>query len=97
MAGDKIFQARRKLRHMAKASLLKMAFSQKEKLCLLGGGPCPFLLEYQRALFCVSETLGHGCQIERSEIPSDEGTHSREESPRKAAQSAVGPCLPGLG
>jgi hypothetical protein len=97
MAGDKIFQARRKLRQMAKASLLKMAFSQKEKLCLLGGGTCPFLLEYQCALFCVSETLGHGCQIEKLGLPSDENANSGEESSQREVKLAVGPCLPGLG
>ncbi len=97
MADEKIFQARRKLRRMAKANLLKMTFSQKEKLCLLGGGPCPFLLEYQRALFCVSETLGHGCQIEKLELPSDENAKNEGESCQKAVMIAVGPCLPGLG
>jgi len=72
MAGDKVFQARKKLRQIEKANLLKTAFGQKEKKCLLGGGTCPFLLEYQYILFCVSETLGHGCQIEKLRVLSDE-------------------------
>jgi hypothetical protein len=56
---------------MAKANLLKMAFRQKEKNCVLGG-VCPFLLEYQCILFCVSEILGHGCQIEKLRLLSIE-------------------------
>lgn len=82
---------------MAKANLLKMAFSQKEKKCLLGGGTCPFLLEYQCALFCVSETLGHGCQIEKLRLLSDENAETGEESCPRKVELAVGPCLPGLG
>ncbi len=97
MAGEKVLKARRKLRQMAKANLLKMAFSQKEKKCLLGGGTCPFLLEYQRVLFCVSETLGHGCQIEKLRLLSDQNTEGVEESCRREVELAEGPCLPGLG
>jgi hypothetical protein len=97
MADEKIFLARAKLRQIAKANLLKMAFSQKEKLCLLGGGTCPFLLEYQCALFCVSETLRHGCQIEKLGLLSDENAKSEGESCQKAVKLAVEPCLPGLG
>jgi hypothetical protein len=71
MAGEKIFRARAELRRMAKANLLKMAFCQKEKKCLLGG-TCPFLLEYQCILFCVSEIMGQGCQIEKLRLLSNE-------------------------
>lgn len=39
MPGEKIFQARAELRQMAKANLLKMAFSQKEAV-KLAIGPC---------------------------------------------------------
>jgi hypothetical protein len=97
MADEKIFQTRARLRRMAKARLLKMAFSQKEKLCLLGGGTCPFLLEYQCALFCVSETLGQGCQIEKLGLLSDVNVLNDGESCPKAIRLSVGPCLPGLG
>jgi hypothetical protein len=96
MADEKIFLARAKLRQIAKANLLKMAFRQKEKNCALGGA-CPFLLEYQCILFCVSEILGQGCQIEKLRLLSDENAQSEEESPRKTVKLAVGPCLPGLG
>jgi hypothetical protein len=95
MADEKIFQARSTLRRMAKANLLKMAFCQKEKKCALGGA-CPFLLEFQCILFCVSEILGQGCQIEKLGLLSDENAKSGEESPRETVQLAVGPCLPGL-
>jgi len=95
MATEKIFQGRAELRQMARANLFKMVFCQKEKKCLLGG-TCPFLLEYQCALFCISETLGYGCQIEKLRLLSDENAQSEEESPRKTIKLAVGPCLPGL-
>ena len=81
---------------MAKANLLKMAFCQKEKKCLLGG-TCPFLLEYQCILFCVSEIMGQGCQIEKLRLLSNENAQSEDESSRKAVKLAIGPRLPGLG
>jgi len=96
MADKKILQARTKLRKMAKANILKMVFCQREKKCLLGGGICPFLLEYQHILFCVSETLGHGCQIEKLRLLSDENAQSEEESSQNTVRRVVGPCLPGL-
>ena len=82
MAGEKIFRARAELRQMAKANLLKMVFCQKEKKCLLGG-TCPFLLEYRCILFCVSEILGQGCQIEKLRLLSDENLQSEGEPPKK--------------
>ncbi len=87
MAGEEIYQAWKELRRMAKANLLKMAFSQKEKNCMLGG-TCPFLLEYHRFLFCVSETLGQGCQIEKSRLLSSESAQSEGEMP-KGGERAV--------
>lgn len=96
MAGEKIFRARAELRRMAKANLLKMALCQKEKNCVLGG-VCPFLLEYQCILFCVSEILGQGCQIEKLRLLSDKNGQTEDESSRKAVKLAIGPCLPELG
>jgi hypothetical protein len=81
---------------MAKANLLKMAFCQKEKKCVLGG-VCPFLLEYQCMLFCVSEILGQGCQVEKSRLLSGENDESEDGISPKAVKLAIGPCLPGLG
>jgi hypothetical protein len=91
MAGEKIFQARAELRRMVKANLLKMALCQKEKNCVLGG-VCPFLLEYQCILFCVSEILGHGCQIEKLRLLASESGHNEGEMP-KGCEQPVGPWL----
>ena len=96
MADEKIFQARAELRRMAKANLLKMALCQKEKNCVLGG-VCPFLLEYQCILFCVSEILGQGCQIEKLRLLSDENAQNEGWFSPKAVKLAIEPCLPGLG
>ena len=90
MAAEKIFQARAELRRMAKANLLKMAFCQKEKKCVLGG-ICPFLLEYQCILFCVSEILGQGCQIEKLRLLSNENVQSEDGISPKAVKFAIGP------
>jgi len=76
---------------MAKANLLKMALCQKEKKCVLGG-VCPFLLEYHCILFCVSEILGHGCQIEKLRLLSSESVQNEDEMP-KGRERAVGPGL----
>jgi hypothetical protein len=81
---------------MAKANLLKMAFCQKEKKCLLGG-VCPFLLEYQCILFCVSEILEQGCQIEKLRLLSDESDPGEDRISPRPVKLAIGPCLPGLG
>jgi hypothetical protein len=72
MPGEEILQARAELTQMAKANLTKMAFGQKEKDSLLGGGTCPFLLHYRSILFCVSEILRQGCQIEKSSLLTDD-------------------------
>jgi len=95
MDGDKIFKARAELRQMAMANLLKMAFCQKEKICMLGG-VCPFLLEYRRILFCISEIVGQGCQIEKLRLLSEENAGSEDEGSRKAVKLSDEPCLPGL-
>ncbi|MGZ3515268.1 MAG: hypothetical protein ACXU93_15080 [Thermodesulfobacteriota bacterium] len=81
---------------MAKADLLKMAFCQKEKKCVLGGA-CPFLLEYQCILFCVSEILGQRCQIEKLRLLSNKNDQNEDKISLQAVKLTVGPCLPGLG
>jgi hypothetical protein len=97
MLQDKIFDIKSELRQMAKGDLLKMTFCQKERSCLLGG-PCPFLLDHQEILFCVSEVLGQGCQMEklRALLSSDEA-QGREQSRDQSLDLSVGPYLPGLG
>jgi hypothetical protein len=80
MLNEKIFQLKAELRKMTKRNLLRMVLNQKERKCLLGG-ICPFLLEYQRILFCVSEILGQGCQMERlhfNQKAQGEGEHSQK-------------------
>ncbi len=96
MAGENIFRAKAKLRQVAKGNLFKMAFCQKEKRCVFGG-VCPFLLEYQSILFCVSEILGQGCQIEKLRLLSDESDQSEGGISPKPVKLVIGPCLPGLG
>lgn len=96
MEGEKIFKARTELRQMAKTHLLKIAFSQKEKNCVLGG-VCPFLLEYQYILFCVTGIQGQGCQVGKLKLHSDENTRSEDGTSTKAVKLAIRPRLPGLG
>ena len=91
MADEKIYQARTELTRMAKANLLKMALCQKEKNCVLGG-ICPFLLEYQDILFCVSEILGRGCQIEKLRQLSGQDNQNEGEMP-KGRERPGGPRL----
>jgi hypothetical protein len=98
MNGERIFRVRGELRQMAKASLLKMAFCQKQKNCVLGG-TCPFLLEYQCILFCVSEILGQGCQMEKLRLFSDQDqdVQIEDEGSSNTFKLPIGPWLPGFG
>ena len=91
MAGQEVFRFKALLRQMGKRNLFKMAFSQKEKNCMLGGA-CPFLLEYHYILFCVSEILGQGCQIEKSRLLSSESAQNEGERPKERGRAA-GPWL----
>ena len=94
MPQSEISLFRAELRQMTKAGVLKMVFGQREKKCLLGG-TCPFLLEYKCVLFCVSEILGQGCQIEKLRTSSEDARSDDEGSPGPFPWS-VGPCLPGF-
>ncbi len=73
-----VFRFKEELRKMTKGDLLKMVLNQGERKCVLGG-LCRFLLEYQRILFCVSEILGRGCQIERQTLHSGQDGQSESE------------------
>jgi hypothetical protein len=95
MPDDIVFKLKAELRKMTKGNLLKMTLSQKEKNCLLGG-VCPFLLECQRILFCVSEILGQGCQTARQRLDSLQDAQSEGESSQKPVKLPVGPWLPGF-
>jgi hypothetical protein len=93
--GSEISRFRAELKGMKKAGILKMVFGQREKECLLGG-TCPFLLEYKRLLFCVSEIIGQGCQIEKLKISSREEARSEGEASPAPFPLSASPCLPGF-
>ena len=73
-----VFKLKEELRKMTKGDLLKMVLNQKERKCVLSG-VCRFLLEYRRILFCVSEILGRGCQVERQQLDSGQDAQSESE------------------
>lgn len=59
-----IHEMRAELRKLGARSLLRMAMNQKEAQCVLLGF-CPFYIKYRDVGFCISELLGHSCQVER--------------------------------
>ena len=73
-----------------------MVFGQPERSCILGG-PCPFLLNYQQILFCVSEVLGQGCQTEklRASLSNGEARES-EHNQNHSLDLTFEPYLSGL-
>ncbi len=96
MLQDRSFEIKSELRRLAKGDLLKMVFGQPEKSCILGG-TCPFLLKYQQILFCVSEVLGQGCQLEKLRASLNDG--EAEDNGHRQNQLLdwmSGPRLPGL-
>ncbi len=97
MVQDRIFEIKSELRRLAKGDLLKMVFGQAEKNCILGG-TCPFLSNYQQILFCVSEVLGQGCQMEKLRASLVNGeAEGREHNPDQSLDLTDGLYLPGLG
>ena len=90
-----VFKLKAELRKMTKGDLLRMVLSQKERKCVLGG-VCPFLFEYRRILFCVSEILGQGCQVERQRLDSVQEAQSESESSQRPVELPVVICLPGF-
>ena len=95
MLNEKILQFKAELRKMRKGDLLRMVLSQKERKCVLGG-KCPFLFEYRRILFCVSEILGQGCQVERQGLDSGQDAQSESEGSQRAKELWVEIWLPGF-
>jgi len=81
---DRILEFRAELRRLGRVTLLKMAFSQREKHCVLRG-LCPFYIDYKGYGFCVSEILGEGCQEEK---------FSTEDVPDKNSCPDQAPRLP---
>jgi len=59
-----IDKMRAELRRSGVCSLLRMAINQKEAQCILVG-LCPYYFKYQGVGFCISELLGHSCQVEK--------------------------------
>ncbi len=88
MKEDIVFKLKAELRKMRRGDLLRMGFNQKEKNCLLGG-LCPFLLEYQHILFCVSEILGQGCQAERQRLDCVQEAQGQSKSSKKPLKLRV--------
>ncbi len=95
MKDDIVYKLKAELRKMTKGNLLRMVLNQKEKNCVLGG-VCPFLLEHRRILFCVSEILEQGCQVERQRLDSVQEANSESESSQRPVELPVVICLPGL-
>ncbi len=97
MLYKKISDIKSELRQMVKKDLMKMVFSQPERNCILGG-TCPFLLNYQQILFCVSEVLGQGCQLEKLSASLSDGEAAGNGPCRDVSMDLMdGPYLPGLG
>ncbi len=96
MLHDRILSLKLELKQVAKKDLLKMVFGQSEENCILGG-TCPFLLNYQQVRFCVSEVLGHGCQMEklRASLRMEE-EQGKENTRDQSLDLTVGPRLPAL-
>ena len=92
---DDVFKLKAELRKLRERDLLRMVLNQKERKCVLGG-KCPFLLEYQRILFCVSEILGQGCQVERQRLDSGQDGQSESEGSQRVKELWVEIWLPGF-
>jgi hypothetical protein len=87
---EKIVMFRSELKKLGAVTLLQMAFSQKEKRCVLRG-LCPFYLNYKGCGFCVSEILGEGCQDEKlTESCPDEEIQGENQCPDNLLQLSIG-------
>ncbi len=93
MPDDIVFKIKADLRKIRKGDLLRTVLNQKERKCVLGG-VCPFLFEYQHILFCVSEILGQGCQVERQRLDSVQEAQSKSESSQGPAERRLGLDFP---
>jgi len=59
------YKARNELRRMDKADLFELTSRQGSSRCAIGGEACRLYFRYEGFGFCVSETLGQGCQLLR--------------------------------
>jgi hypothetical protein len=86
---EDILKFRFELKQLKTVNLLTMAFSQKERNCVLSG-PCPFYLSYRGHGFCVSELLGESCQAEKlRELLSCEDDQDRKPSSEVSSQLTI--------
>jgi hypothetical protein len=87
---EKTVMFKAELKKLGAVTLLKMAFNQKEKRCVLSG-LCPFYLNYKDYGFCVSEILGEGCQDEKlRELCPDKEVQSENQSSDTLLQLPIG-------
>jgi hypothetical protein len=75
-----ILEGRSELKRMSRGSLFTLLANQRISNCVIGAKACGFSLKYQEIHFCVSELLGNGCLVERSEqsehlYPEKEGSN----------------------
>ena len=62
-----ILEGRTELKRMSRGSLFTLLANQRISKCVIGAKACGFSLKYQEIHFCVSELMGNGCLVERSE------------------------------
>jgi hypothetical protein len=62
-----ILEGRTELKRMSRGSLFTLVANQRISKCVIGAKACGFSLKYQEIHFCVSELMGNGCLVERSE------------------------------
>ncbi len=60
-------EGRSELKRMGRRSLLTLVANQRISNCLIGARPCGFSMHYKGIHSCVSELMGKGCVVERSE------------------------------
>ena len=60
-------EGRSELKRMSRGSLFTLLANQRISKCVIGAKACGFSLKYQEIHFCVSELMGNGCLVERSE------------------------------
>ncbi len=83
------------LRRLGERDLLRMVLNQKQSKCVLSG-VCRFLLEQRHILFCVSEILGQGCQVERQRLDSGQDGQSESDWSQRVKELWVEIWLPGF-
>jgi hypothetical protein len=84
---------RLELRGSGRKKLFKILMSQKESKCLMHGF-CSLLFKYEGYTFCLSEVLGHGCEIENLKKLEEEICKSEEgPSSEENADTSLFDCI----